>query len=98
MDYQTHILVEAERRKDMIRHAKNRRINKHLTAIKSEQESAYHIVLLKLGRSLTAWGLQMQAKHSAIVEIPSGYIQTGQLAQKTLITETYKRTTTTAGC
>lgn len=64
-----------ERRKDMIREAEKRRLVKAVLAAQPKPNKFYDHLLAGLGRSLTGWGLRLQARYGAMVEIPSGYYQ-----------------------
>lgn len=82
------ILFAEERRKDIIYEAERRRLVKAVLAAQSKPHRLYGHFLASLGRSLTDWGLRLQARYSAKVEIPVGYERQGQLDQGAMAAET----------
>ena len=82
------ILFEEERRKDMIREAERRRMVKAVSAVQPTPHRLYGHFLAGLGRSLTEWGLRLQARYSARVEIPAGFERQAQFDQGAMAAKT----------
>jgi hypothetical protein len=65
------VLAEEERRKDMMRKAEKQRLIKAVKAARPRPTRFYDRLLAGLGRSLTEWGVRLQTRYGAMVEIPS---------------------------
>ena len=65
------LLAEEERRKDMMREAERQRLIRAIKAARPRPKRFYDRLLAGLGRSLTGWGVRLQARYGPMVEIPS---------------------------
>jgi hypothetical protein len=65
------LLAEEERRKDMIRRAEKQRLIRAVKAAQPRPTRFYDGLLAGLGCWLTGWGVRLQARYGAMVEIPS---------------------------
>lgn len=82
------LLAGEERRKDMMREAERRRLVKAVMSAQPKPKRFYDRLLAGLGRSLTGWGVRLQARYGAIVEIPPGCYNQGKSDPKTLTAKT----------
>jgi len=69
------MMVEEERYRDRVRQIERDRFARAVASNNQEQTRFYGQLLAGLGRSLTAWGLRLQARYGAMVETPSQYCQ-----------------------
>jgi hypothetical protein len=83
-----HLLVEQERQEEMRRNVEKQRLVKQALAAKPNPSRFYDPLLAGLGRSLTHWGVHLQARYSAMVEVPAGHYHEGKFVHETLSART----------
>ena len=75
------ILVEEQRRIDLMGQARKQRLIQQVMGHNAESIPVYKLLLARLGQQLTAWGLQLQTKYSALTETPTAVSSRSSQAQ-----------------
>ena len=75
------MMVEEERYKDRVRQFEHDRLARSVVSSSRKQSSLHCQLLAGLGRSLTSWGMRLQARYGAMTEVPAQYYQPGMASR-----------------
>jgi hypothetical protein len=74
------VLVQEERRKDLLREAEEYRLARLVLAGRERRPRLYYRALTWLGRRLVAWGYRLQARYGVAATVP-GALRIANCAQ-----------------
>jgi len=71
IDWRAIIVVQQERRQELLREAERHRLVRQAMAARETRDGIHYRILTGLGHRLVAWGCFLERRYGAVVEAPA---------------------------